>query len=101
MAEVFPKYIVEDGSLIIGKCTFHKELAKDITKVVGGGWFTYNRENNSFTFSGDSYDFGKATYEQVKDCFSNGKVFDRGGYREMSKEHQFFYNTGTKIKPLN
>ncbi len=29
MADVFPKFIIEDGNLIIGKCSFHRQLATD------------------------------------------------------------------------
>lgn len=37
MDDVFPKFIVEGNELIIGKCTFHKQLATDPAKVKGGG----------------------------------------------------------------
>lgn len=40
--DIFPKFIIETDDelgdcLIISKCTYHKELVTDHTKVKGGG----------------------------------------------------------------
>jgi len=78
--DVFPKFIIEtdeqEGNiLIIGKCTFHKQLATDIAKVKGGGWWTLDKENNTFTLYGESSDFGRSTFENIQDCVRRRKVF--------------------------
>ncbi len=96
--EKFPKYIIEDGKLVIGKVTFHKELAMDKSKVKGGGWFRFDSETNTFTFSGDSHDFGKASFEDVKDCVLNKKIYrDLYHTRNIYGLHNFAYDTGTEI----
>ena len=51
--DVFPKFIIETDNqegdcLIIAKCTYHKQLATDISKVKGGGMWTLDRENSIF-----------------------------------------------------
>ena len=56
--DVFPKFIIEtDGQegdcLIVAKCTYHKQLATDIKKVKGGGWWTLDKENSIFTLHGE------------------------------------------------
>jgi hypothetical protein len=42
--DVFPKFIVEGNELIIGQCTYHKQLATDTAKVKGGGLWKWDRE---------------------------------------------------------
>lgn len=100
--DVFPKYIIEDGNLIIGKCTFHRELVeKDSKKVIGGGWFDYNKDDNSFTFYGVSTDFGGAMLENVKKAVEDKKVFTRSMIRNISDKHNFFYkHVWGEIVPL-
>jgi hypothetical protein len=80
MTDVYPKFIIEtdpeDGDcLIIGKCTYHKELAYDTTQVKGGGLWSLTEDRKVFTLSGYSYDFGPAKLEQVWDCIVRSKVF--------------------------
>lgn len=70
---VFPKFIIEDGALIIGNVKFHKELALDKDKVKGGGWWYQNE--NTFTFHGDSTDFGRASVEDIKKAIKDNRVF--------------------------
>lgn len=98
MYDVFPKFIIEDGNLIIGKCKFHNELVTDKDKVQGGGWFTYRREDNSFTLSGDSHEFGAAKLEDIQKAVTEKKVFARKGpSRNISDLHIFKYNTQSEI----
>lgn len=78
MMDVFPKFIIETDNeegdcLIIAKCTFHKELATDTTKVKGGGW--WKLKDNVFTLHGESVDFGRAKIEDITDCIKRGKVY--------------------------
>ena len=77
---VFPKFIIETDAeegdcLIIAKCTYHKQLATDKTKVKGGGWFSVDLEKKVFTLHGQSEDFGRATIEDISDCIKRGKAF--------------------------
>lgn len=81
MIDVFPKFVIETDDelgdcLIISKCTFHKELVTDPTKVKGGGWFKYNHDDKSFILYGDSNDFGKSTLDDIRKCIESGNVFN-------------------------
>lgn len=72
---VFPKFIVEDDKLIIGKVSYHKDLVSDKEKVKGGGWWSLNKDTNTFTLKGDSHDYGRASIEDIKNCIDKGNVF--------------------------
>lgn len=70
----FPKFIIETNDelgdcLILSKCTYHKDLVTDPTKVKGGGWFSY--DDGTFTFYGKSADYGEASLEDIKHCVEN------------------------------
>lgn len=103
----FPKYIIEIDDelglcLIMGKVDFHKRLALDKTMVRGGGWFTYNDEDKSFTFWGDSSDFGRASLENVKAAVENDKVFtNRYLTHSIAKDFKFYYGRQSEIVKLN
>jgi len=63
--DVFPKFIIEADDelgdlLIIGKCTYHKQLASDISKIKGGGWWRMDKDKGEMVLNGDSHDFGRA-----------------------------------------
>lgn len=101
MADVFPKFIVEDNELIIGKCTYHKQLATDKTKVKGGGLWKWKQEEKEFTFHGSSDEFGQATEEHIIACIKSGNVFlSYSGGRNVA-DHTFYYNNGYEIIKLN
>lgn len=95
--DVFPKFIIETidelgDCLIIGKRTYHKELATNITKVKGGGWFSFNKETKTFTLSGDSHDFGKANIEDIKNCINRKSIFmDAFWRRNIIDDFNFNY----------
>ncbi len=99
--DVFPKFIIEGDALIIQKAKYHKDIATDPKKVRGGGWFRYSQKTNTFTFYDQSEDFGPARLEDIKKCVEEGKVFTgRGCRRNISKDHNFAYDTKTEIIPL-
>lgn len=99
--EKYPKFIIEDGKLILMKVTYHKDMVTDKTKVKGGGWFVYSASDNTFTLSGENHDFGKATLEDIRQCIESGNVYsDNRLYRNISKNHKFKYDTGTEIIEL-
>ncbi len=95
--DVFPKFIIEtDGQgedyLVVAKCTYHKQLAFDPTKVKGGGWWALDKD--IFTLFGESHDFGKAKIENIKDCVRNKRVFSSYHmYRNLSEKFKFQYKT--------
>jgi len=95
-----PKFIIEDGNLILSKCLYHKELATDKTKVTGGGWFSFN--DDTFIFYGNSHDFGEASIESIKDAIAEDKVFTNKYKRHsIAKKFKFIYDTKFEIIPLN
>lgn len=100
---VFPKYIIEDGAIIISKVAYHREMVVDKTKVRGGGLFLLNREDKTLKLSGESYDFGRATLENVKECVENKKVY-RNQYSEddISQKYKISYESESgEITELN
>jgi len=86
--DVFPKFIIETDDqegdcLIIAKCTYHKQIVTDKTKVKGGGWWTLDRENSIFTLHGDSHDFGRAKVEDIASCVQRGKVYSSPSFTAL------------------
>lgn len=99
--DIFPKFIIEGDELILGKVTYHKQLATDVKNVKGGGWFSLKNDNKTIQFFGDSQDFGKATLEDIKKAVLDKKVF-RNSFINISDEFTFSYREldGT-IEKLN
>ncbi len=96
--DIFPKFIIEDGCIILSKCTFHSQLVTDKTKVNGGGWFRYIPTDHHFIFHGDSNDFGKAKLEDIKKCVKEGKVYrNRSKMCSIVENNIFSYDTGSEI----
>ena len=95
--DVFPKFIIETDDelgdcLIIAKCTYHKELVIDKTKVKGGGWWSRDNDTNTFTLFGDSHDFGRANIEDIKKCVQSGNVYNSPTLcRNVSDKHNYVY----------
>ena len=97
MSDVFPKFIVEGNSLILAKCTFHKQLVTNKDDVKGGGMWEWDRDNKTFKLYGDSHDFGRVTYEEVSACIKSGNVFwSYAGGRKI-EGRTFYLNTGVEI----
>ena len=77
-------------------------IVTDKTKVKGGGWFRFNREQNSFIFYGDSHDLGKASLEDIKSCVESDKVFrTKSKICSIANDFKFGYDTGSEIIWLN
>lgn len=99
--DVFPKFIIETDDelgdcLIIAKCTYHKQLATDLTKVKGGGWWVL--KDNTFILSGKSEDFGKASIEDIKTCVQNGNVYTNSAcMHPIAHKHEFAYDLGYEL----
>lgn len=96
--DVFLKFIIETDDiegdcLILAQCTYHKQLATDITKVKGGGIWKKS-DQSTMILSGTSFDFGTAKIEDISDCVKRKKVFhDVALYRNISEKFIFKYKT--------
>jgi hypothetical protein len=94
---MYPKFIIEtdptEGDcLIIAKCTYHRQLAIDISKVKGGGWWSLDKEKSTFTLTGESHDFGKAQIEDIAKCIQREKVFrSLALIEDISHQFEFYY----------
>ena len=101
--DIFPKFIIETDDdygncLILSKCTYHRELVTNKESVKGGGIFRYNSENNTFILSGSSYEFGTASFEDIKECIENGNVFTNSALAfPITEKHKFSYDSGSEI----
>jgi hypothetical protein len=101
---VYPKFIVEDDRLIIAKCTYHKQLAIDESKIKGGGMWRMNLDDRIITLDGNSrsHDFGHVSFEDIKNCVKLGKVyFDKYETRNVLDEFTLKYDTGSETIILN
>ena len=98
--DVFPKFIIEDGNLILSKVTYHREMATNPDNVKGGGWFNY--KDGTFTLSGESHDFGPAKLEDIKKAVEEDKVFTNPScIHSIANDNKFVYDTKSELIPLN
>lgn len=102
--DVFSKFIIEGDDLILAKVTYHNELVTDISKVRGGGMFSYDSDTKTFTLFGESAQFGRAELDDIIKCFANGSVyFDK--YRivnafsdRRSNKFEYRIHDGERVK---
>jgi len=105
--DVFPKFIIETNDelvdcLILSKCTYHKQLATNLDKVKGGGWFRFSAADNAFIFYGSSDKFGEAKFEDIKKCVEECNVYTNiRCTRSISTKYKFLYDTQSELIPLN
>lgn len=94
---VYPKFIIETfqdkgDCLILAKCTYHKDLARNVKNVKGGGWWRLDNDNLTFILEGESHDFGRAKIEDIINCIQNEKVFSSHALvRNLTKDFIFKY----------
>lgn len=102
--DTFNKFIIETDDelgdcLILGRVTYHNQLAFEKEKVKSGGW--WNKKDGRITFFGKSHDFGRATEEQVKDAVMNNKVFTSNLLKyPINKKYKFSYDRQSEIVKL-
>ena len=101
MTNVFPKFIVEEYEeglvIILGKCSFHKQLATDISKVRGGGMWRMDREAGNIYLNGSSYEFGKCSIDDLATCVQNKRVFSSPSMmRNLTEEFRFEFEDFTE-----
>ena len=103
--DVCPKFIIETDDekgdcLIMSNCTYHKELVTNKEQVKGGGWFRI--KDKTITFHGDSFDFGTAEIEDIKEAIENDNVYTNSLLtHSIAKNYKFIYDTQTELIPLN
>jgi hypothetical protein len=101
MPDVFPKFIVEGNNLVIGKCTYHKQMATELANVKCGGYWEWERDRKIFHFYGTSDDFGYPEPEHLKPCIEVGNVFLSHSRGRKVTDHTFYLNVGNEIIKLN
>lgn len=108
MSDLYPKFIILDDVLIISKVTYHKHILGGIVdpvtekdRIKGGGWFRYSNKSNTFTFYGDSTDFGAAKIEDIQKAIDEGKVFTNVYQtHSIADDHNFAYDIGGEVITL-
>jgi len=60
------KFVINDNILILGEVEFHEDLVKDRIKsnTIGGGYWIYHKDTNTYYFYGNSIEFGQVTKEE-------------------------------------
>ena len=74
---MFPKFIIQDGDLILGWVDSHFLLANknlDEKNIVGGGWFYMDQDDGTLLLYGMSIEYGTVTAEAVKEAFKTPSV---------------------------
>lgn len=98
---VYPKFIIENDNLILGKVKYHKQLATDPEKVIGGGWFRWNDDKSKIIFHGTSQDFGKANLDVITPCIKSGSIytnkFKTHKLLDIKPQLKFGYDVGYEI----
>jgi len=78
------KFIICNGELIIGNVKFHDDLLgterernktdDEKSKVIGGGFWHYNKPKNITYFWGRSQEFGRVTDEQFNSALKHPSI---------------------------
>jgi hypothetical protein len=80
-----PKWIIQDGELLLGRVVSHRDLAKKnefggTPKVRGGGLWHYEEEGDTLYLYAKSIDFGQVSVNDfeniwVRPSLENSKIF--------------------------
>ena len=68
------KFIVNDNNLIFGDVDLHKQLCKDHSKTVGGGYWHIDKEQKKIYLYSHSMDFKRAKIGDVIAALHGGHV---------------------------
>jgi len=98
--DLFPKFIVEDGCIILGKVTYHKDLAENKENVKGGGTYKYIPVERTFELSGSSYEFGPAKLEDIKKAVGTGEVYSDGKIMKLSNANYTYRHEDGTVERL-
>ena len=86
------KWIIEDDHLKTGNVDYHYKLAKDADKVIGGGRWHIDLENNLIIFYGRSTDFGSCRPEDLVQVRRNGN------HHRMLKNLQWVFSPESSLE---
>jgi len=95
--EINSKWIVEQDSIVLRKCLFHKDIAENIEDVKGGGWFYYSHDNDAFILYSTSDQFGSPTREQMLDCIAKNNI-GRFLNDDRYAKHKIYFSTQYKLE---
>jgi hypothetical protein len=62
--------LTKDYEIRLGHVDFHKELHKDPTQILGGGWWEWVLGTEAMLFYGKSEDFGPVKVDDLKKAWS-------------------------------
>lgn len=68
----YPKFIINNGNLVMGNVEFHRELARDHSTTKGGGWYHLDKEAKKLYLYNQSIDFGPCARPDVQQAVSEG-----------------------------
>jgi hypothetical protein len=90
------KFVINSGNLVIGHVELHRELNKDNSTTLGGGYWFYNKVDNTLYLYGSSVDFGKVSENQLREAVTTGILPNR--YKELNIKFstEEFYSDGHK-----
>ena len=108
MRDLHFKFIIDDGELILRKCTFHRELAFNYKSgddentlyrtVTGGGWWEWDRENKVIYLYGDSHQFKGCTIEQIQDALPKTIAEDTAHFNWYFAGCELRFSTASNLK---
>ena len=102
MRDLFQKFIIEGGNLIIGKVSFHRDLVCTEEDVKGGGWFSFDYKLNAFLFCGESDEFGEANFYDIRKAVLRHRVYLVYDIDDnISEKHDFYYRKRGSSKLFN
>lgn len=97
----YPKYIIEDNCLIIGRVTRHYQLALNKEKVQGGGVWYIDHDTKECFLSGESSDFGSPTFEEVKKAVLEGNVYtNKAKTNKKFQDYTFYFKEDFEFKKI-
>ena len=89
---LYPKFMIYDTEIILGKVEFHQDLLPDkfdMSKVYGGGMFTIDNENKKITLYGKSEKFGRFCPERANSFpFEDSRIHDYERVVEPYKQYE-------------
>ena len=101
MENNLPKFIIEDNQLILGKVPFHKILGTNLDKIIGGGWFKFDKENKQLILYGDSHDFGRASKEVIFKAYKeNGLGRTQRYVDKFDMKVYYSYELGDELEEI-
>lgn len=68
----YPKFIINNGNLVLGNVEFHRELARDHKTTKGGGWYHLDKEAKKLYLYSESMDFGPCARPDVEQAINEG-----------------------------